>query len=113
MVERAQTNLDTAGKEIDVLADKGYHSGREIKFCESLNARTFISPKESGSLKRNPAYCMDRFDYNEHEDNYVCPSGEKMETNGKWYNKNLKNGKKSYKVKHYMPKTSLWENQDM
>lgn len=104
MVQRVQCNLGLQDKSMDVLADKGYHSGREIKACEKLNVKTYISPKESSSVKRNPAYAMERFDYDEHKDRYTCPAGQTMHTNGRWYNKKLKNGRKSYQVKHYKTK---------
>ena len=104
MVGRVQDNLDMKGRTMDVLADKGYHSGRELKACEALQIKSYISPKESSSVKRNPAYAMQSFEYNEKEDSYRCPAGETMKTNGRWYNKNLKHGRKSYQIKHYKTK---------
>ncbi len=104
MVELTQKNIRESNQPINVLADKGYHSGREIKAIKELNATTFISPKESSSIKKNPAFAMESFLYNEEEDTYTCPAGNTMNTNGKWYNKNLKNGRKSYHVKHYKTK---------
>ena len=104
MVERVQENLNMNGEVMDVLADKGYHSGRELKICEALQIQSYISPKESSSVKRNPAYAMQSFEYNEKEDSYRCPAGETMKTNGRWYNKNLKHGRKSYQIKHYKTK---------
>ena len=47
---------------------------------------------------------MGQFKYYPRTDTYECPAGERMQTNGKWYNKNLKNGRKSYYVKHYKTK---------
>ena len=107
MVKRVQDNIGKPTKEIpmDVLADKGYHSGRELKACESLNVNTYVSPKESSSMKKNPAYAMDSFHYNEKEDHYICPAGVTMHTNGRWYNKKLINGRRSYHVKHYKTKS--------
>jgi transposase len=107
MVEKVQQNIGqpTPENEMDVLADKGYHSGREIKACEKLNVNTYISPKASSSTKTNPAYAMEAFNYNEQEDTYTCPANQKMYTNGRWYNKKLdKSGRKSYHVKHYKTK---------
>ena len=101
MVEKAQENI---GDVENVLADKGYHSGRELKACEKLDVTTFISPKESSSTKKNPDYAMESFKYDEKDDTYTCPADEIMHTNGKWYNKNLNNGRKSYRVKHYKTK---------
>jgi len=54
MVKKAQENigdLDEGAQSdsyrMNVLGDKGYHSGRELKACEKLGVTTFISPKES------------------------------------------------------------------
>ncbi len=101
MVNKAQENI---GNVENVLADKGYHSGRELKACEKLGITTFISPKESSSTKKNPDFAMESFVYDKQEDNYTCPSGQILHTNGKWYNKTLINGRKSYQVKHYKTK---------
>lgn len=104
MVEKVQDNLSMPLKKMNVLADKGYHSGRELKACEELNVKSYISPKESSSVKKNPAYAMESFKYNSRSDSYTCPAGERLRTNGIWYNKKLINGRKSYRVKHYKTK---------
>ncbi len=106
MVEKAQQNIGGLkdGIEMNVLADKGYHSGREIKACEVLGVTTLISPKESSSTKTNPDFAMGSFKYDEKQDSYTCPAGVTMHTNGRWYNKKLKNGRQSYQVKHYKTK---------
>ena len=101
MVEKAKQNI---GKVAHVLADKGYHSGRELKACEKLDVTTFVSPKESSSTKKNPDFAMESFKYDQKEDTYTCPAGVILHTNGRFYNKNLKNGRKSYQVKHYKTK---------
>ena len=87
MVEITQENLDSAGFEMDVIADKGYHSGRELKACEKLEVTTYISPKGSSSSKRNTKFSMDKFKYDESTDSYTCPADSIMKTNGSWYYK--------------------------
>jgi transposase len=106
MVEKVQQNIGepTESNPRDVLADKGYHSGREIKACELLKVKTFISPKESSSKLKNPDFAMEQFDYNEEQDTYTCPANQTLNTNGRWYNKNQKNGRVAYQVKHYKTK---------
>ena len=101
MVEKAQNNI---GDVQDVLADKGYHSGRELKKCEDLGVKAYISPKESSSSKTNPDFAMQNFLYNQVDDTYTCPAKQILQTNGRWYNKKLNNGRVSYKVKHYKTK---------
>jgi hypothetical protein len=87
MVEIVQDNLSKPLKKMNVLADKGYHSGRELKACEELNVKSYVSPKESSSVKKNPAYAMESFKYKSRSDSYTCPAGERLRTNGIWYNK--------------------------
>ncbi len=102
MVEKAQENISQ--KKMNVLADKGYHSGREIKACEQLGVTTFIAPKASSSSKTNPRFAMGSFHYDEKQDIYTCPAGETLITNGRWYHKKLLHGRKSYQFKHYKTK---------
>ncbi|MBN4051584.1 transposase, partial [bacterium AH-315-M05] len=102
MVEEVQLNIGE--QEMDVLADKGYHSGRELKKSEELGVTTYISPKESSSSKTNPDFAMESFEYDSREDTYTCPAGQTLKTNGRWYNKQLKHGRKSYHIKHYKTK---------
>ena len=106
MVERVQDNIGELDQdtEMNVLADKGYHSGRELKACEKLGVTTYVCPKESSSIKTNPDFAMESFKYDEMQDCYTCPAGEILHTNGSWYNKKLLNGRQSYQVKHYKTK---------
>ncbi len=85
---------------MNVLADKGYHSGIELKASEELSVNTFVSPNESSSVKSNLDYAMNSFIYNEQQDSYTCPAGETLHTNGRWYNKKLIHGRKLCHVKH-------------
>ena len=106
MIEKAQENIGKPeGQEkMNVLADKGYHSGRELKACQELGATSFISPKESSSKKANPDFAMEAFKYDPKEDTYTCPNNALMKTTGTWYYKNQKNGRIPYQVKHYKTK---------
>lgn len=107
MVEKAGENIGKAENEtMNVLADKGYHSGRELQASEKLGATTFVSPKQSSSSKTNPDFAVGSFNYDKEHDTYTCPAGETMHTNGKWYRKEskIKQGRKSYQVKQYKTK---------
>jgi len=107
MVEMAGGNIGkTEDDQMDVLADKGYHSGRELKACEELGANTYISPKQSSSSKTNPEFAKDNFKYNSNNDTYTCPANETLHTNGKEYKKSskIKQGRKSYMIRRYTTK---------
>jgi transposase len=106
MVKKVQENIGKPEDEnqMNVLADKGYHSGRELKACEELNVATFVSPKEPTSAKTHPDFKIDKFCYDETQDTFTCPAGETLNTTGTWYDTNTKKGALPYKVKHYKTK---------
>jgi len=103
MVKRTKENIGDPddGSEMNVLADKGYHTGRELKKCDDLNVKTYVSPKESNSLKTNPDFAPESFSYDKEKDVYTCPAGEILRTNGSKYTKNKQNGPLAYTAKHY------------
>ena len=86
---------------INVLADKGYHTGAQLKECELNNIVTYVSPKQSSSTKKNPDFAVTAFKYNEETDTYQCPAGQTMKTNGNYYRK----GNVSYRIKQYKTKS--------
>ncbi len=44
------------------------------------------------------AYNISEFQHNKEQDYYTCPAGERLKTNGNWYNKRI------YRVKQYKTK---------
>lgn len=102
MIERVATNIDKPS--FRVLADKGYHNGRELAAAEALGVRTYVSPKASSSSKAKSNFAMDQFRYTPRTDTYTCPSGEILRTNGRSYNKPGRDGRRAYRVKHYKTK---------
>ena len=79
---------------MDVIADKGYTTGKHIDICSKNGLTTYCSPKEHSSQK-NGLYDMQLFKYDALQDTYSCPNNETLNTNGTIYNKN------NHKVKHY------------
>jgi hypothetical protein len=51
------------------------------------------------------SFDVEHFNYNKEKDEYKCPAGELLTTNGRWYNK--ASGKTINKVKHYKTKACL------
>jgi transposase len=102
MIERVANNIDK--QSFRVLADKGYHSGRELAASEALGVRTYVSPKASSSSKSKGSFSMNHFRYTPRTDTYTCPAGEILRTNGRYYNKTGRDGRRSYQVKHYKTK---------
>jgi transposase len=87
-------------KEITVLADKGYHTGKDLNACKENNITTIVSYPQRYNKDIDPAYQTDKFIYNEQQDNYTCPAGAVLTTNGHSYEKKRK-GRASYFVKKY------------
>jgi transposase len=87
---------------LDVLADKGYHAGAELKACADEQVVTFVSPKQPNSPKKAEAYQKQQFEYDAQKDEYICPQGKALRSNGKEYQKNSGQHRRSYKVKHYI-----------
>lgn len=102
MIQRVSSNINK--QSFRVLADKGYHSGRELAASEALGVRTYISPKASSSSKAKGKFSMSHFSYTARTDTYTCPAGEILRTNGRYYNKTGRDSRRSYQVKHYKTK---------
>lgn len=78
----------------DHLLDKGYHDGEKIDECARHGIRTLISPpaaSRSGEIP-TPEFYNDKFIYNPQTDNYTCPAGQTLTTNGTLYNVKSWNG---------------------
>lgn len=80
----AKENID-AGR-LTVLADKGYHTGKELKACQEAGIDTIVARQEvvnSNDKGTKPAYMVQHFVYDEMSDTYTCPEGQTLHTTGK------------------------------
>ncbi|MGF7141336.1 transposase [Roseimarinus sediminis] len=85
---------------MDVLADKGYHTGEELKRCKEENITTYVSPK-APSTKDIGLYPITDFTYNNETDSYTCPAGETLTTNNVWYSHSARGNTAAYKFRRY------------
>jgi transposase len=91
-------------EKLEVLADKGYHTGEEIQKCEAENITTYVSPRASSS-GNTELYTIDKFTYDKETDSYSCPAGEQLQTNGNWLkHSKSKDGRSPYRFKRYISK---------
>ncbi len=88
-------------KEITVLADKGYHTGKDLHDCKEANITTIVPPAERTNKNVDPAYQTSKFVYDKEQDAYTCPQGALLTTNGNKYEK-AKKGRASYMVQKYI-----------
>ena len=96
MVENAIEIL--GNNSFDAVFDKGYYTAEEIYKTQQLGITTHVCVPNPAAHAPDRAYDVSQFIYNKIEDNYTCPAGQILNTNGNWYQK------KSYKVKQYKTK---------
>ena len=87
-------------ESMDVLADKGYHTGEQIQICGQNQITTFVSPKEPAS-NTSEIFKITRFIYNAQNDTYTCPAGETLTTNGTWHAHSSRGNKSTFKFQRY------------
>ncbi len=64
--------------ELDVVADRGYYSGREIRACEQANIATYLPKPNTSGNKARGLFDRSEFHYNANDDEYACPAGERL-----------------------------------
>lgn len=85
--ERACAELGRSN--FTLLADKGYHTGSELKAAQEMGIETIVAIPDvsSASMAPDPAYNVSGFRYHPRLHAYTCPVGQKLTTNGTWYRK--------------------------
>jgi len=88
--------------KMNVLADKGYHTGEQLEQCQKNDITTFVSPK-APATKDIGLYPITSFVYDKDQDCYICPQGSAMHTNGTWHlhSDNRRSGKGAYSFQRY------------
>ena len=87
---------------IDVLADKGYHNGRQLHNCALQNIHTYAAYREQPAVKHlDKEFLVAQFAYDKQTDTYTCPAGEQLTSTGTWHNKKRETGETSYRFKKY------------
>ncbi len=99
MATKAMEALEV--KKITALADKGYHTGKDLHDCKEAHITTIVPPVERTNKNADPAYQPSAFVYNKEQDAYTCPQGALLTTNGNEYEK-AKKGRASYSVQKYV-----------
>jgi transposase len=85
--ERQLSNMAIKAKEtlgvneIEALGDKGYYSKEEIKKCEDEHIVCYVPTYNSSRNKKAGLYTIADFNYQRDEDNYICPTKQKLTFN--------------------------------
>lgn len=103
MVRRAKTIF--GHNNFTGLYDKGYHTGTEFDYANKHGVEVIVAFPEVASHAPDLAFDVEHFNYNKKLDQYTCPAGQSLTTNGRWYNK--ASGKTMNRMKHYKTKACL------
>jgi transposase len=100
---QAKENMAMKKEDIlDVLADKGYHTGAEIQQCHDDDIQTYVAYKEQPSVKHlKKEFLSEQFIYNKQTQSYTCPAGSTLTTLGRWHFKKGEAGETSYRFRTY------------
>ncbi len=76
MAAKAREILDIQG--LEVVADRGYYNGDEIKVCEDNGIKVYLPKPLTSPNKAKGHYDRARFRYIEADDEYECPANERL-----------------------------------
>lgn len=79
LVKMAKQAKAVLGRDkLDVVADRGYYNGDEIRACEQAGIEAYLpKPKTSGNRARGQ-FDRSEFHYKADDDEYECPAGERL-----------------------------------
>lgn len=76
MAIRAKQTLGV--DELEVVADKGYYDGSEVKKCEQEGITVYVAKQQTSANKKRGLYTKEEFGYDSARDCYVCPAGKEL-----------------------------------
>jgi len=103
MLRRTKTILGTT--DFTAIYDKGYHTGSEIKTGIEMGIDVLVAIPVVASHAPDLAYDVEHFKFDAEKDGYICPEGNVLRSNGRWYKKDR--GKSYAMIKHYKTKKCL------
>ena len=76
MARRAKAVLQ--GNHVNVLADRGYYNGDELRSCEDQNITAYVPNSATSHNKAKGQFDRSEFHYVAEDDEYECPAGERL-----------------------------------
>jgi len=80
MAQRAKKEMEV--EELTNLADRGYYDGQDMAACEKNGVTCLVAKKKAGGKKKAEGFSLDSFVYDEGNDRYVCPCGNRLTYRG-------------------------------
>lgn len=97
-----ETQQALESEDLTILADKGYHNGRELETAQKAGIATIVATSEavnSNTHGTTPEYMVQHFRYHAETDTYTCPQNQTLHTQGTWHKKTRE--RDSYQFKKY------------
>ncbi len=76
MAEQTKAILNT--ETLEVVADRGYYNGDEIRACEQAGIDTYLPKPNTSGNKAKGQFDRSEFHYKAGDDEYECPAGERL-----------------------------------
>ncbi len=98
IAKEAKENI--GAEALTVIADKGYHNGRQLQQCADDDITTIVAQQEivnSNDHGTTAEYLVTQFVYDVETDTYRCPAGETLTTKGTWHTKAREHSPYRYK----------------
>ena len=73
-----KTRVAMAADTLDVVADRGYYNGEEIRACETTGITVTLPKADTSGVKAKGRYGKQDFRYVAEDDVYICPAGERL-----------------------------------
>ena len=75
----AKKAKETLGVEtLEVVADRGYYNGEEVKACEQSGITAYVPKSNSSSNLKRGLFTKEDFSYEPDKDCYRCPAGKEL-----------------------------------
>lgn len=73
-----QASVAMGGKDLTVVADRGYFKGEEILACEEAGITAFVAKPQTSASKAEGRFGKQDFIYVAQDDEYRCPAGQRL-----------------------------------
>jgi len=76
MAKKTKATLEV--EKLDVVADRGYYDGDEIKKCEDANITVYTQKPNTSANRKLGLFIKDAFRYDSKNDEYICPANKRL-----------------------------------
>ena len=74
----AQAKAALAVDELDVVADRGYYHGEELRACEEASVTAYVPKPQTSNNQAKGLFGKRDFIYRAESDEYECPAGQRL-----------------------------------